>query len=116
MAERGMGRGLAAMTSSQRDIRSLDAVAPGHPSQFTGHLVAGLRGKAQASDGYLLIDDLYRYVHDRMRAEGAVWPTYRNELVGMVALGRTPSVRQTAPAPDQAADDLRARMKKRGKP
>ncbi|MEV6692790.1 caspase family protein [Micromonospora sp. NPDC051196] len=87
------GKGVAALTSSQPDLPSRDAAVLGQPSQFTGHLIAGLGGAATGRDGFLLLDDLYDYVHQRMRVEGAIRPTYRNKLIGLVALGRTRTVR-----------------------
>ncbi|BCJ51936.1 hypothetical protein Asp14428_34110 [Actinoplanes sp. NBRC 14428] len=105
------GKGVAALTSSQRDRLSRDAVAPGHPSQFTGHLVAGLRGAATGRDGYLLLEDLYGYVHERMKAEGATRPTYSNKLVGRVALGRTRTLRAAPPEPARAADRLKEALR-----
>ncbi|MFI6076120.1 caspase family protein [Actinoplanes sp. NPDC051343] len=102
------GRGVAALTSSQPDRPSRDADAPGRPSQFTGHLVAGLRGAAQGRDGYLILSDLYDYVYERMTAEGAIRPTYHNKLVGLVALGRARTVRGPAADPGRAAERLRA--------
>lgn len=100
------GKGVAALTSSQPDLPSRDAVAADQPSQFTGHLIAGLRGAATGRDGFLLLDDLYDYVYERMRAEGAIRPTYSNKLIGLVALGRTRTVCGMAAERGRAADRL----------
>lgn len=105
------GSGVAALTSSQPDRPSRDAVAPGRTSQFTGHLVAGLRGAARGRDGHLLLSDLYEYVHERMAAEGAIRPTYHNRLAGLVALGRTPRAGGSAAGSNLAADQLKAALR-----
>ncbi|MET8461565.1 caspase family protein [Micromonospora zamorensis] len=98
------GKGVAALTSSQPDRPSRDALAPDQPSQFTGHLIAGLCGAATGRDGFLLLDNVYDYVHERMKDEGAIRPTYSNKLIGLVALGRTRTAR--AATVDRAAERL----------
>ncbi|MGC4868235.1 caspase, EACC1-associated type [Micromonospora sp. DT53] len=98
------GKGVAALTSSQPDRPSRDALAPNQPSQFTGHLIAGLSGAATGRDGFLLLDDVYDYVHERMKDEGAIRPTYSNKLIGLVALGRTRTTRDATV--DRAAERL----------
>jgi hypothetical protein len=84
------GRGQAVLTSSQVGVPSLDAASQGEPSPFTAHLVAALRGAAQDTlgNGYLTSEDVYRYVHEQMSAEGPHRPARSQELVGDVALAR----------------------------
>src|SRR5215469_8549883 len=64
------GRGLVVLTASNAIQQSFER-ADGEPSVFTRHLVRGVEtGDADLDrDGHISLDELYEYVHDRVRDE-----------------------------------------------
>lgn len=72
----GNGRGRAVLTASRASEYSFEGTPlPGRsvaPSVFTAALVDGLRTGAADydEDGYITVEDAYRYAADRVRAEG----------------------------------------------
>jgi tetratricopeptide (TPR) repeat protein len=112
------GRGIAVLTSSQIDRTSRDAEEPGRPSQFTGHLVAGLRGATgeepardyQPGGREVTLEDLHEYVDGQMRAEGPHRPTYSNRLVGRVLMARGAGRTTPGLPPEESAAGLRAAL------
>ncbi|MGC0343708.1 caspase family protein [Streptomyces sp. SLBN-8D4] len=87
-AARFAGRGRFVMTGCGLLETAADAVDDGLPSPFTAALVAGLRHGASGEGGYVTVEDVYRYVDDRMRGSGQR-PEMKSEgRAGHVALAR----------------------------
>ncbi|MFJ4784440.1 caspase domain-containing protein [Streptomyces sp. NPDC088794] len=100
-AARFAGRGRFVMTGCGLLETAADAADDGQPSPFTAALVAGLRHGAVGADGYVTVEDVYRYVDDRMRGSGQ-HPEMKTEgRAGHVALARrTPERADVADFPD----------------
>ncbi|MGI5455683.1 caspase family protein [Streptomyces sp. CA-249302] len=96
----GSGRGRFVMTSCGRLETAADAPTPDEPSPFTAHLVAGLRQGAVGEDGYVTVEDVYRYVDDRLRGSGQRPEMKTEGRAGHVPLARRPL--PTAAAPEAA--------------
>ncbi|MEU3455013.1 caspase family protein [Micromonospora sp. NPDC006766] len=96
------GRGHVVLASTEIDKTVPDADRPGEPSPFTRLLCDALLGGASDGDrdGLLTIDDVYRYLCDRMGNEVPDWlPTINDRLVGALAIARRPAEGDPAPAP-----------------
>ncbi|MEU0786131.1 caspase family protein [Streptomyces sp. NPDC006173] len=87
-AARFAGRGRFVMTGCGLLETAADAGDDGRSSPFTAALVAGLRHGATGEGGYVTVEDVYRYVYDRMRGSGQR-PEMKSEgRAGHVALAR----------------------------
>ncbi|MFJ5847163.1 caspase domain-containing protein [Streptomyces sp. NPDC092903] len=82
------GRGRFVMTSCGQIETAADAPEAGRPSPFTEHLVAGLRDGAIGDDGFVAVEDVYRYVDRCLRGSGQR-PGFRaDSQAGRVHLAR----------------------------
>ncbi|MGW1211061.1 caspase family protein [Streptomyces sp. NPDC002499] len=96
-AARFAGRGRFVMTGCGLLETAADAAGEGEPSPFTAALVAGLRHGAVGADGYVTVEDVYRYVDDRMRGSGQ-HPEMKTEgRAGNVPLARRAGVDEGVP-------------------
>ena len=115
-AARFAGRGRFVMTGCGLLETAADAAVEDEPSPFTAELVAGLRHGAVGEDGYVTVEDVYRYVDDRMRGSGQ-HPEMKTEgRAGNVPLARrsrsaertgTPTEQTYGQPPASDAPDLR---------
>ncbi|MGW3283582.1 caspase family protein [Streptomyces sp. NPDC001002] len=97
-AARFAGRGRFVMTGCGLLETAADASGEDEPSPFTAALVAGLRHGATGADGYVTVEDVYRYVDDRMRGSGQ-HPEMKTEgRAGHVALARRAGAVERTPA------------------
>jgi hypothetical protein len=102
-AARFAGRGRFVMTGCGLLETAADAADDGRPSPFTAALVAGLRHGATSEGGYVTVEDVYRYVDDRMRGSGQR-PEMKSEgRAGHVALARRVGSRAVEGMPEPAA-------------
>ncbi|MDH6218292.1 caspase family protein [Streptomyces pseudovenezuelae] len=98
-AARFAGRGRFVMTGCGLLETAADAAGEDEPSPFTAALVAGLRHGAVDEDGYVTVEDVYRYVDDRMRGSGQ-HPEMKTEgRAGHVALARRAGSVERTPEP-----------------
>jgi WD40 repeat protein len=103
----GQGRGRAVLTASRASEYSFEGQAlPGAAaagSVFTAGLVEGLRtGAADADgDGYVSVEEAYRYAHGYVRSSGASQTPQRwlSGGEGMIVLARNPAGVAVTPAP-----------------
>ncbi|NUT96214.1 MAG: tetratricopeptide repeat protein, partial [Saccharothrix sp.] len=118
--ERLGGEGRFVLTSSRRAQLTGDATDPDEASPFTRFVVEALCGEAADSDtdGFISIEDVYRHVRERMRAQSGSTPQRSfdhavGELAMARALGTTPVVLRPAPAPAPTVKPSRAPARRR---
>lgn len=98
------GRGRAIITASnamEYAYEGDELTGEGEPSVFTEAVVEGLRtGKADLDNDHLIsIDDLYRYVYDRVRERTPnQTPSIKSDLEGALYLARSSYQAPVAPA------------------
>lgn len=84
------GRGIHLITAST-GIQVAEERERDRHGIFTKHLLAGLSGGADLNgDGVVGVDELYRYVHEQVLADGAQEPTMLNiEQAGQLVVSRS---------------------------
>lgn len=90
IAGRLTGRGRFVITSCRTGELANDAHAVDEASMFTHHLTRGLLGEAvdQDGDGYIDLDDTYRYVYNCLTSEGRQIPERRFAGIGDIPIAR----------------------------
>ncbi|GIH16140.1 caspase, EACC1-associated type [Rugosimonospora africana] len=85
------GRGRFVMAACRARELAADAMGPRHLSPFTHHLVAGLTGQVAKTteEGFVSLDDLYRYVHSEMRNTRGQVPVRRGAYEGTIQIARS---------------------------
>ncbi|MFJ6086325.1 caspase domain-containing protein [Streptomyces sp. NPDC092369] len=102
-AARFAGRGRFVMTGCGLLETAADASGEDEPSPFTAALVAGLRHGTTGADGYVTVEDVYRYVDSRMRGSGQHPEMKAEGRAGHVALARRVGAASVEGTPDSTA-------------
>jgi Caspase domain len=101
------GSGRFLLTSARRSEVAADASRITGPSLFTKYLVEGLlHGRLdQNADGYVSINDLYEYVHAKLREVSQQIPQRHFDAEGdiAIAVGRRDGTRPSSPAASPVA-------------
>ncbi|MEU2775943.1 caspase family protein [Streptomyces sp. NPDC007162] len=113
------GSGRYVITASSSTQTAADTDYKGHPSPFTATLVAALRGAADDADhdGYIDLDDLYRYVK-QARLPGVPEPGRKFDGAGAVTIARryAPAAEEHGAPADESAPDSEVPDKRAGAP